>query len=250
MISRSQIKYINSLKLGKFRNISHTFLAEGPKVVNEILNSSLEIESIFALRSYLDNYGALLKGLELNEVSETELGKISTLKTPNQVLAVVRIPDLDIDLKDLGNNLVVALHDIRDPGNMGTIIRTADWFGVKQIICSRECVDIYNPKVVQATMGSIARVRVHYLSLHDFIKLHCNGIKVFGATMDGVNIYEEELPENGIIIIGNESHGIPESLHSLIEKKLSIPSGESSTESLNASIAAAIILSEFRRQRP
>ena len=250
MISRNQVKYINSLKLGKFRNISRTFIAEGPKLFDEIIQSELEIESIFALKNFLDNNDSILRNHEIYELTETELGKVSMLKTPNQVILVVKIPEFDIDWDDMNKNLVLALHDIRDPGNMGTIIRTADWFGVRQIICSKECVDIYNPKVVQATMGSISRVRVHYLNLGEFLHQHSNEVTVFGAMLDGDNIYDETLPDNGIIMVGNESQGIPEGLSEYIQRKVSIPSGGSSTESLNASIATAIILSEFRRQKP
>lgn len=250
MISRNQIKYINSLKLGKFRHISRTFIAEGPKLLEEILDSKLEIESVFALGQYLEENKDILNDLDCYEVSETELDKISTLKTPNKVLAVVNIPETNIDLNDLGTNLALALNDIRDPGNMGTIIRTADWFGIRQIFCSKECVDIYNPKVVQSTMGSIARVKVHYLNLEDFLKQHSGNIPTFAATMSGHNIYDEMLPDKGIIFIGNESHGIPPELIRNIERQVSIPAGESTTESLNASIATAIILSEFRRQKP
>lgn len=250
MISRKQEKYINSLKLSKFRHISRTFIAEGPKLFDEIIQSELEIESIFALKNFLDKKDSILRDHEVYEITEKELARVSTLKTPNQVILVLRIPEFDIDWDDMNKNLVLALHDIRDPGNMGTIIRTADWFGIRQIICSKECVDIYNPKVVQATMGSISRVRVHYLNMGEFLHKHSSELTVFGAMLDGDNIYDEILPDKGIIMVGNESQGIPEGLGEYIQKKVSIPSGATSTESLNASIATAIILSEFRRQKP
>lgn len=248
MISRSQVKYINSLKIGKFRNISRTFIAEGPKLFDEILNSDLEIKSIFALGSWLQDNEKVLGQLESYEVNEQEFKKISTLSTPNQVLFIVKIPEFDFDQDDLNNNLVLALHDIRDPGNLGTIIRTADWFGINQVICSKECVDIYHPKVIQATMGSIARIKIQRINLTDLLGQYAQGVSVYGASAEGKNIYQERLPANGIIIIGNESHGIAAHLNKYINKHLSIPSGGSVTESLNAGIATAIIISEFRRQ--
>jgi TrmH family RNA methyltransferase len=247
MISRAQIKYVNSLKLSKFREKQKVFIAEGPKLVNEFLESQLEIEMIFAIPDWLQENQTLIAKVKSLEISPVELGKISSLKTPNQVLAVVRIPDHHLDTEKLKHGLTIALYDIRDPGNMGTIIRSAEWFGIEHILCSRECVDIYNPKVVQASMGSIARVKVFYQDLADFFSDH-EDLQVYGASMDGKSIYEETLSEDSILLIGSESHGIPEKLHPFIDKSISIPPVGGFPESLNAGVAASIILSEFRRQ--
>ena len=247
MISRSQVKYINSLKIAKFREKHRTFIAEGPKLVGELLRSRLIIEIIIAIPAWLNENQTQIDGIKSSEISPDELGKISSLKTPNQVLAVVRMPEYNLDAGKLKQGLSLALHDIRDPGNMGTIIRSADWFGIEHILCSRECVDIYNPKVVQASMGSIARVKVFYKDLSAFFSLHSD-LTVYGAFMEGKSIYKETLSENAIILIGNESHGIPDDLEAFVNFRLGIPPVGGLTESLNAGVAASIILSEFRRQ--
>jgi TrmH family RNA methyltransferase len=194
-------------------------------------------------------------GTECIEVKPAELERISSLSTPNEVLAVCRIPEYKLDSKALENKLTLVLDDIRDPGNLGTIIRIADWFGIEDIVCSNESADAFNPKVVQSTMGSIARIKVHYTDLTGFLQPDVNNYKpVYGALLEGKNIYSEKLSSSGLIVIGNESKGISEPIQKLVTHKISIPSfshfkpGGGEAESLNAAVATAVICSEFRRR--
>jgi len=252
MISKNQIQHIKSLTISKFRKMHGEFIAEGPKIIDELLNSSFKVKHVFALEEWINAYGSVLqKDISIVKVSEKELDRISNLKNPNQVLAVVEMPTSKKPPKSI-NDLTLMLDNISDPGNMGTIIRTADWFGIKTIICSENCVDIYNPKVVQATMGSIFRVNIHYIDLEENLKKTPPGPNVYGTFQDGKNIYHTELDGKGIVVIGNESKGISANLHPFITEKISIPSysaiNRQSAESLNASIASAIICAEFRRQ--
>lgn len=243
------------------------FIAEGVKVVVELLNSNLKIVELYRVQgSGFSGSTSLTTGVRSSgkngisgfDVSEEELKKISSLATPNEVLAVAEIPERKLDIESLKDELTLVLDDIQDPGNMGTIIRVADWFGIENIICSINTVDCYNPKVVQATMGSIARVNVFYEDISNVI----NGIKdqikagfrIFGAVLDGDNIYSKKLSNKGFVVIGNESKGISANIVSLLTDRITIPNyahykdrgGE--VESLNAAIAAAIICAEFRRE--
>jgi TrmH family RNA methyltransferase len=206
-----------------------------------LLDSNFELEHLYSTQNDFEDVLPSKKSLIL----EADLKKISALATANSCLAVFKIP-LEKKIKESG--LIVALDSIRDPGNLGTILRLCDWFGVKEIVCSKETVDLYNPKVVQATMGSIARVNMSYIDLNSFIA--ATNLPVFGTFMDGVNIYKTTLPQEGIVVMGNEANGISKELEKLIKNKLSIPRfGEiQKTESLNVATATAIILSEFRRQ--
>jgi TrmH family RNA methyltransferase len=228
-------------------------MVEGPKLLDELANSSYNIESVYALSSWIENNGSKFSNeTNICGVSVKELEKISRLKTPNQVLAVVHMAEnISPELNSL-NDLVLILDDIRDPGNMGSILRSADWFGIKQIICSNTCVDIYNPKVVQATMGSLFRVKVYYTELKEYLEKLPKGTLVYGTLLVGENIYTTTLTKKGMIIIGNESHGISKELIPFITQKISIPNYSSepwhTAESLNASIATAIVCAEFRRQ--
>ena len=193
-------------------------------------------------RSYAD---------EIAEVSQEELSRASLLKTPQQVLAVFEQPKYTLTPDVARHSLCLALDDVQDPGNLGTIIRLADWFGIEDIICSQNTVDVYNPKTVQATMGGIARVRVHYTSLPDFIRSQSKEIPVFGTFLDGQNMYEQPLAANGLIVMGNEGNGIGKEVEALINRKLYIPNypqGQETSESLNVAIATAVICAEFRRQ--
>lgn len=253
MISNSLIKFINSLKTNKYRNVHQKFIAEGPKIVSELLNSSFIVDKILATKDWMDSQkDPDLKNINVIEISEKELKKISALKTPNKVLAIVNIPDRKKIPSNIFSDLILMLDEIKDPGNMGTIVRTADWFGIPYIICSDNCVDIYNPKVVQATMGSISRVKVYYTDLYKYLQNIPSETKVFATMLDGKNIYRAELDEKGIILIGNESRGISKNLESFITDKISIPSFTSSkfetAESLNASVATAIVCAEFRKR--
>ena len=240
MISKNQIKLISSLTQKKFRKQHQLFIAEGEKVITEILNSTFELEHLYCTKVLFENVLPLKKSL----ISESDLKKISSLNTPNNCLAIFKIP-VQKDLKNIG--LTVVLDDIQDPGNLGTIIRLCDWFGVSQIVCSEQSVDVYNPKVVQATMGSITRLPVFYANLE--VYLEKNSSTIYGTFMDGENIYKASLPSQGIVVFGNEGNGISKAVENLITHKISIPrfGALQETESLNVAVAAAIVLSEFKR---
>jgi len=240
MVSKNQIKLITGLQQKKFRTANGLFLAEGIKVIGELLQSHFELEHLYAT----DNHFTDVNPDKITLISESELKKISALTTPNAGLALFRIP---IETKIQQSGLIVALDDIRDPGNLGTILRLCDWFGVSQLVCSNETADMYNPKVIQASMGSIARVRVNYVDLPKYIS--DSELPVFGTFMDGKNIYKENLPTEGIVIFGNEANGISKPIENAVKNRISIPRfGDlQQTESLNVATAAAIVLSEFRR---
>ncbi len=216
------------------------FLAEGPKVVQELLDSDFELHHFFTVGDIFPR----IPGNKATIITEAELNKISALTTPNTCLAVFEIPQP----KPLRNEgLIVALDDVRDPGNLGTIIRLCDWFGITQLVCSEQCADVYNPKVVMATMGSLSRVNVVYTVLEDF--LETSVLPVFGTFMDGENIYKKQLLAEGIIIMGNEANGISAPIEKKVTQRIAIPrfGNLQQTESLNVATATAIILSEFRR---
>lgn len=240
MVSKNQIKLISSLQQKKQRQVHKLFFAEGIKVVQELLFSNFELEHLFTTEAIFTEIPSSKQTL----ITETELKKISALTTPNTCLALFKIPE---SKKVQEKGLLLALDDIRDPGNLGTILRLCDWFGIEQLVCSKETVDLYNPKVVMATMGSIARVNVTYLDLNEFIKN--TKLPVFGTFMDGKNIYKEKLPAEGIIVMGNEANGISKEIENKIKNRLTIPRfGDlQQTESLNVATATAIVLSEFKR---
>lgn len=237
MLSKNQIKLIKSLTQKKIRQQLGLFIVEGIKGIEEFLNSDFVLENLYTTKPIFDNNEAVI-------ISQNDLKKISSLKNPNTALAVFRIPNAT---KINEKGLIIALDDVRDPGNLGTIIRLCDWFGVKDLVCSPTTVDCYNPKVVQASMGSLTRVNVSYLDLKDFIS--STSLDVFGTFMEGENIYKTQLPENGVVVLGNEANGISEAIKSIVKMKITIPQyGDvNSTESLNVANAAAIVLSEFRR---
>lgn len=240
MVSKNQIKLITSLQQKKYRIKEKLFFAEGIKVIQELLQSNFELEHLYTTQLDFNEIPASKKTI----ISDSDLKKISALSTSNTCLGVFKIPKPQ-KLKQKG--LILALDDIRDPGNLGTILRLCDWFGIEELVCSLSTVDIYNPKVVQATMGSISRVNVNYIDLNLF--LETTKLPVFGTFMDGKNIYKENLPQEGIIIMGNEANGISSSIEKMISKRLTIPrfGNLKQTESLNVATATAIILSEFRR---
>jgi len=240
MLSKSQIKLITSLQQKKFRTKHQLFFAEGVKTISELLNSNYKLHHIYTSTSEFDVLDVLQ-----SKISSNELKKISALKTPNSALAIFEVPKekmVDFD------NLVVALDNIRDPGNLGTIIRLCDWFGIKDLICNTETVDCYNPKVIQATMGSITRVNIVYKDLVEVLSE--NSIVSYGAFMNGENVYNSELPTKGVLVLGNEANGIQSDIEAIIKKRISIPRfGElKQTESLNVANATAILLSEFKRR--
>jgi TrmH family RNA methyltransferase len=266
MLSHNQIKHISALKVKKFREEHQQFIAEGNKLVMDMVNSTFHIAGIYASSEWiLANLPLVRKNnIPVFETLPREMDRISALSTPSPVLAVIDIPSLNQHISTLSHHhittLTLALDDIRDPGNFGTIIRIADWFGIETVLCSESCVDLYNPKVVQATMGSIARVKVIHCNLVETIhSLSAAAIQtrllpsfpVYGTFLEGDPLFSQPLTDHGVIVIGNESRGISQELIPLITQKLFIPSFASSTpgkaESLNASIAAAIICAEFRR---
>lgn len=254
MLSVNRIKFIHSLQNKKHRDLQRMFIAEGTKLVLELLKSHFAIEEILVVPEKVENVRPVLdsSGIPVTAISTEEMRRISALTSPSPALAVVKMAESSLPPALTPDNLVLALDNIRDPGNMGTIIRIADWFGISTIICSEECVDLYNPKVVQATMGSIARVRVHMTGLPAFIASLQEESKIYGTFMEGENLYETDLEESGIIIIGNEANGISESVAGFVTDKLSIPAfpvhSKNHAESLNASVATAIICAEFRRR--
>ena len=237
-LSKNHIKLITSLGQKKYRQNHKLFVVEGVKVVKEFLNSSFELHQLFST----DNSFAHLPASIL--IEEHELKKISKLKTPNRVLAIFKIPE---PKKIEFTGLILALDAINDPGNLGTMIRLCDWFGVSQMICSKDTVDCYNRKVVQASMGSLTRVSLHYVELESF--LSNTDLPIFTADMNGENVYKTNLPNEGVLIMGNEANGISDAVKSLSTHELTIPRfGDiQQTESLNVATATAILLSEFRR---
>jgi TrmH family RNA methyltransferase len=231
MLTKNQIKLIRSLSLKKNRQKHGLFIVEGEKLVNEVLSSDWEIEGIYATKEWLGE-NALI-------ISNNDLIRISSLKTPNKVLAIVKIKKGSLDIT---GNTVLALDGIKDPGNLGTIIRLADWFGVKDIICSDDCVDYLNPKVVQSSMGSFTRVNLHYTSLTDAFKKYSD-YKLTMTVLNGTPLSEMKNTDKKIIVMGSESKGISKEILELTSEKITIPKSKSSkAESLNVSIAAAIIL--------
>jgi TrmH family RNA methyltransferase len=256
MLSRNKVKYINSLTLKKQREKQRQFIAEGSKLVFDLLDSGHHVCEIFATSEWIGKYSSRFHSNNIlpTAVTDDELSRITLLTTPAPVLAIVSIPETAIDPGSFTKGLILALDEIRDPGNLGTIIRIADWYGISAVICSETTVDLYNPKVVQATMGSVARVPVHYTGLAGFLSGVPPSMKIYGSFLEGENIYTKELNDTGIIIIGNESKGISGSVAKFVTDKLHIPSfsarGESATyaESLNASVATAVLCSEFKRR--
>ena len=244
MLSKTIVKYIQSLAQKIHRDKEGFFIAEGPKVVREFLHSpNMKCKSIYATAEWFDENAGFLPRIsaDLVGINDIDHERISQLQTPNKVVAVFYKKEQK--LMDLKNNISLMLDEIQDPGNMGTIIRTADWFGIKNIICSNECVDIYNPKVVQASMGSIARVNIIYTHPEDFI--HENkGINIYAATLSGKPLSSFTKLKEGIILIGNESKGVKENLIKLTAEQITIPK-RGDAESLNAAVACGIILSHI-----
>ena len=250
MISKSRIKQIQGLHNARSRKEEQLFIAEGEKTVKELLEQLPSgIEEIFATSEFLEKEGALIRksGVLFSEVKEDELSRISTLKTANKVLAVCRYLDVKEEVGPNDTSISIFLDEIKDPGNFGTLIRLADWFGVAVVFCSHGSCDLYNSKVIQATMGAFIRVKVVYTDLSVVIKEN-NFKNVYGAVMNGANLYQENLGP-GLLVIGNESTGISSENLKLLTRSITIPSHSSNgTESLNAAMAGAIILSEFFRK--
>ena len=244
MVTKNQKKLIRSLNQKKNRKSNGLFVAEGIKVINEFLDASLHLKHLFILNGVEKLFPKV--ALPATEtVTPNELQQLSFLKTAQKAVAVFEIPNSKSP--NLNSGLQLVLDDVSDPGNLGTIIRLCDWFGISQLICSKNTVDCFNPKVVQATMGSLTRVNITYTDLKDY--LNKSKLQILGTFMEGENIYKTPLPEEGIIVMGNEANGISPQIESLISKKISIPRfGQlQQTESLNVATATAILLSEFKR---
>lgn len=249
-MDKQTIKYIRSLHQKKYRLQHNAFIVEGNKMVNELLQSAFEVQQIYAIEpEIIIGYA---KGIE--KISPKELERISTMKNPNNVLAVVTLPKQKFPKNDkIKTSLNLVLENIQDPGNMGTILRLANWYGISHIFCNNATVEIYNPKVVQASMGALFRVDVHYTDIHKLISESASwgNFEAYATHLDGEDIYNAKLETAGFIIMGNESKGLSETTASLADKKISIPSyppGASSMESLNVGLATAITVAEFRRR--
>jgi TrmH family RNA methyltransferase len=246
MLTKSKTKFLLSLQQKKYRQLHNRFLVDGDKTVRELFNSPIKVDTLIAEPWWLwKNKGMYPDTVDIIEVSEKELQVVSTLQSPTGVLAVACIPAPETPIIERGK-ISLALDNINDPGNLGTIIRVAEWYGVETIFCSEQCVDAYNPKVVNAAKGSLFRTKLHYGDLLSVFEKSV--VPVFGATLSGENVYLSHLPPEGILLIGSEAHGISAHLLSFLKMKLSIP-GSGRTESLNAAIAAGILLSEFYRRK-
>jgi len=250
MLSKNQIKNITALHLKKHREHEKLFIVEGEKLTLELLHSSYKIKQIFALPEWIKKHETTAKGVPVIEINAKELEKISLLPSPNNVIAIAEQKLFDVDSFEFNNSLSIYLDDIRDPGNLGTIIRLAHWFGIKQLIFSPDTVECYNPKVIQSTMGSLFHVEFGTKNLSELIEFHKNRPKIYGAFLEGENIYTKKDFENGILVIGNESNGISNKNKKYIDTKLHIPRSKDSTaESLNAALATGIIVAEFFRRK-
>ena len=244
MISKNQIKYVKQLEQKKYRQREGLFVAEGPKVVGDLLNAGFKPVMLFATEEWKSSSFRVGGEPDYFLITPDELRKLSFLQHPQQVLAVFPIKT-PVVIREAA--LILALDGVQDPGNLGTIIRIADWFGIYTIVCSNDTADCWNPKVVQATMGSIARVNIHYTDLHQF--LASSKLPICGTLLDGEEIYQQQLPTQAIIVMGNEGNGISPDIRQLVTHKLLIPHFRPGAESLNVAIATAIVCSEFRRPR-
>ena len=244
---KADIQFVRSLAEKRVRDQERLFVAEGSKLTEEILASKFVVRRIYTTRTDL-------KGKNIEVVDQREMERISQLKSANDTLAVVEQPNHKLSLANLRGKLTIALDGVQNPGNLGTIIRLADWFGVEDIICSRDTADCFNPKVIQATMGAILRVRVHYTDNLPALlqEAHREGLNIYGTLLDGGNIYDERLDASGIIVMGNEGRGITDETRTTLTHRLLIPpypADAPTSESLNVAMATGIILAEFRRQQ-
>jgi TrmH family RNA methyltransferase len=245
MLSKSQISFIKSLHQKKYRKENGLFIIEGIKSLLEFNNSRYQIQSIYYLPQYQSLLPKLAPNIELFEVNNAELSKISTLQAPPGLLALLRIPKESVsDHRVLRDTYSIALDGVQDPGNLGTIIRTADWFGFKNVICSENTVEVYNPKTVQATMGSLARVNVFYVNLPNYLSEAT--IPVYAAMLSGKNLFEVKWQKEGILVLGNEGQGISSQVADTVANAITIPR-IGAAESLNVSISGAIICAEISR---
>ena len=256
MISKNRLKYVRSLEMKKYRKAEGVFVAEGHKLVGDLLDV-FECKYLAATSEWLSANAAWVdrqrrSGVEVDEVTDEELKRASFQETPQQVLAVFKQLTYEVDVNEVARKqLCLVLDDVQNPGNLGTIVRLADWFGIEHIFCSKGCADIYNPKTVQATMGGIARVRVHEADLPELLSRLDKDIPVYGTFLDGENIYGKELENRGLIVMGNEGKGVSKEVAAFVTERLYIPNypeGRETSESLNVAIATAIVCAEFRRR--
>jgi len=248
MISKGRIRLIHSLEMRKFRKEQGLFVAEGPKLVGELLRQ-YQPKYIAALPSWIEANQDLFENTTCDVLTQDELQRASLLRSPQEVIALFPIPCHILSHELLKGQLSLALDGVQDPGNLGTICRIADWFGISHILCSTDTVDIYNPKSVQATMGALAHVKLHYVDLKSFLSK--SSLPLYGTFLDGENIYERPLHSEGIIVMGNEGKGVSPEVAELVHERLFIPNyptGRVSTESLNVAIATSIVCAEFRRR--
>lgn len=249
-LTKSKVKYIQSLKEKKNRDSYGTFVAEGDKIVSDLL-PSLPCELLIATSDFIKlTLKSEYNVKEVIEVSKANINAVSFQKNPQQVIAVFYRPQIELKSLNPQRELILVLDEIQDPGNLGTIVRLADWYGIENIVCSQDTVDVYNPKVVQATMGAIARVNVHYTDIASWLRAN-QDIPVYGTFLDGKNMYDMELSKNGVIIMGNEGNGISRDVGMHVTQKIYIPNypkERETSESLNVAVATAIVCSEFRRR--
>jgi TrmH family RNA methyltransferase len=254
MISKNKTRFIISLQKKKVREEEGLYIIEGDKLVKEFLLAKIQVKTLIAKTEFIEALTPEMKECinQTEEATHEELKHISTLKTPHNALAVIPVPDRKMNTGELLNKLCIALDFVQDPGNLGTIIRAAAWFGIKNIVCSTDCVDVYNPKVIQASMGAILHVNVYYSDLKEFVALaHEKKIPIFGTMLAGESIYDHKLDNKGIILLGNESGGISDELIPFITDKIMIPGANKAIpgiESLNVSMAASVVFSEFIRK--
>ena len=252
VLSKNKIKLVKSLDLKKNRLASGLFVAEGKKLVFDLLQSAMEIHELFTTKQLSPDLISCKSDLHFEIVEKEELAKISFLKATPEIVGLFKIPSFVIDWNEIRNGLTLVLEAIQDPGNLGTIVRLADWFGIRNIVCSQDCTDLYNPKTVQATMGALARVKVHSILLPGFLNNAVQqGLPIYGTFLEGENIYHCELDSNGIIVMGNEGKGICSQVAEFVSRKIVIPPfppGSVTSESLNVAIATSIVCSEFRRR--
>ncbi len=244
-MTKAEIQLVRSLADKRAREEHGLFVAEGEKLIAEIRASKFRVRKIYAREG-------LFEGAEVETVSEKELERLSLLKTPSKAVAVVEIPRHTLRIDTLKERLVLALDEVQNPGNLGTIIRLADWFGITDIVCSKSSADCFNPKVVQATMGAILRIRVHHVDLEQFIRTAtAQQIPIYGTFLEGENLYSADLTTGGIIVMGNEGRGISQPIERLITHKILIPpypTDRPTSESLNVAMATGIVCAEFRRR--
>lgn len=252
MLSKNTIKRIKALHRKKYRQSEGVFIAEGVRIMEELLNSDMRIRALYYTEEWESRLSKVPETISLKPVNREDMERITTLTSPTPVLAIVEIPQAELSESDLQQHLILALDTIQDPGNMGTILRLANWFNIKTVLCSENTVELYSPKVVQASMGAVAHLRVHYVNLPSLLKKLKPNLPIYGTLLDGHNVYNTKLSDKGIVVMGNEGNGITPEVKQHITQGLYIPKAGTDSngcvESLNVAMATGIILSEFQRE--